>query len=278
MNRPQQTHTMNRPREFSANLGFLWRESTLPEAIQAAKAAAFDAVECHWPYHADPKQVAAALAATGLPMLSINTRRGDADKGEAGLSALPRRKSEARDHIEEALAYAKAIDAAAVHVMAGIVDESEASRRTARTVFVSNLDFAAERAAAQGHDILIEPLACQSFPGYFLDSSGLARQVIEEIGRPNIKLSFDTWNLHLLEGDSTSLIELFERHLSIIGHVQFAAVPDRGPPDHGDIDYADFFERVDRLGYRAPFGAEYIPPEGDTEGSLGWMKSLRQRD
>ncbi|WP_025770125.1 hydroxypyruvate isomerase family protein [Thioalkalivibrio sp. HK1] len=269
---------MNEPRKFSANLGFLWRELALPDAIHAAKISAFDAVECHWPYHEDPERVAAALAATGLPMLSINTRKGDADSGEVGLSALPDRESEARDHIEEALAYADAIDAAAIHVMAGIVAGGDSAHRAARTAFVSNLDFATEKAAAQGRDILIEPLARQSFPGYFLDSSALAREVIEEVGRSNLKLLFDTWNLHLLEGDSTPITDLFERHLPIIGHIQFAAVPDRGPPDHGDIDYADFFETVDRLGYLAPLGAEYIPPEGDTEAGLGWMSALRGRD
>ncbi|MBF2760223.1 MAG: TIM barrel protein [Ectothiorhodospiraceae bacterium AqS1] len=278
MNRPSNTLRPNGLRKFSANLGFLWRELTLPDAIHAAQISAFDAVECHRPYHEDPEQVATALAATGLPMLSINTRGGDADKGEAGLSALPGRESEALEHIEEALAYADAIDAAAIHVMAGIVEDGDFAHRAARTAFVSNLDFAARKAAARGRNILIEPLARQSFPGYFLDSCGLAREVIEEVGKPNIKLLFDTWNLHLLEGDSTSLVDLFERHLSIVGHIQFAAVPDRGPPDHGDIDYADFLAQVDRLGYFAPLGAEYIPPAGDTKASLGWMKRLRQRD
>ena len=37
--------------KYSANLGFLWTELSLPDAIRAAKAAGFDAVECHWPYN-----------------------------------------------------------------------------------------------------------------------------------------------------------------------------------------------------------------------------------
>ena len=35
---------------FSANLGFLYTDRPLTEAIHAAHAAGFDAVECHWPY------------------------------------------------------------------------------------------------------------------------------------------------------------------------------------------------------------------------------------
>ena len=36
--------------KFLANLGFLWSDLPLPEAIHAAKVTGFDAVECHWPY------------------------------------------------------------------------------------------------------------------------------------------------------------------------------------------------------------------------------------
>ncbi|MEQ9476868.1 class II aldolase/adducin family protein, partial [Marinovum algicola] len=51
--------------------------SMLPDAIRAAAAAGFDAVECHWPYDTPPAEVTAALAETGLPMLGLNTRRGN---------------------------------------------------------------------------------------------------------------------------------------------------------------------------------------------------------
>ena len=55
---------------FSANLGFLWTDRSLPEAIYAAKEAGFDAVECHWPYESDANAVKQALITTGLPCLA----------------------------------------------------------------------------------------------------------------------------------------------------------------------------------------------------------------
>ena len=42
---------------FSANLGFLWADRSLPDAVRAASAAGFDAVECHWPYDTPAKEV-----------------------------------------------------------------------------------------------------------------------------------------------------------------------------------------------------------------------------
>ena len=105
--------------KFSANLGFLWADLPLPDAIRAARNAGFDAVECHWPYETDPKLVNAALAETGLQMLGLNTTRGDPLNGENGLSALPNCQSEARAAIDQAIAYATAICCANIHVMAG---------------------------------------------------------------------------------------------------------------------------------------------------------------
>ena len=62
--------------QFSANLGFLWTDRPLPDAIHAAHAAGFAAVECHWPYETPAQDVRAALDASGLPMLGLNTIRG----------------------------------------------------------------------------------------------------------------------------------------------------------------------------------------------------------
>ena len=45
---------------FFANLGFLWTDLLLPEAINAAAKAGFDAVECHWPFDVPPESVTAA--------------------------------------------------------------------------------------------------------------------------------------------------------------------------------------------------------------------------
>ncbi|MGB2295098.1 MAG: isomerase, partial [Candidatus Puniceispirillum sp.] len=91
---------------FSANLGFLWNDLPLPDAIRAAASAGFDAVECHWPYDVPAGDVATALAETGLPMLGLNTRRGDLDAGENGVAALPGREDDARAFIDEAITYA----------------------------------------------------------------------------------------------------------------------------------------------------------------------------
>ncbi|RMC36509.1 hydroxypyruvate isomerase family protein [Paracoccus alkanivorans] len=249
---------------FSANLGFLWSDLPLPDAIRAAARAGFDAVECHWPYRFDPADIRAALDDTGLEMLGLNSSRGK--EGENGLAALPGREAEAREAISQALDYAGRIGCKAVHVMAGF-----ASGPRAEAAFLANLDFACELAARQSAAILIEPLNHYDAPGYFLNSADQAAAIIERAGRGNLRMMFDCYHLQIMQGDLTRLLH---RMAPLTGHIQFAAVPDRGAPDHGELDYRHVFAEIDNMGWDRPLGAEYRPV-GATDASLGWMQSLR---
>lgn len=249
---------------FSANLGFLWNDRPLPDAIRAAKAGGFAAVECHWPYDWPHEAVARALDETGLTMLGLNTRRGNVEIGENGLSALPGREDEARDAIDEAVAYADAVSARAIHVMAG-----NTSGPRARRTFCANLDYACSR-AGDATTILIEPLNHYNAPGYFLTTVEQALDIIREVGMPNLRLMFDFYHVQIMGGD---VVRRFEAALPWIGHVQIASVPDRGAPDHGELHYPFVLREVRRLGWTRPIGAEYLPLPG-SEPDLTWMDSV----
>ncbi|MFT5345488.1 MAG: hydroxypyruvate isomerase [Sulfitobacter sp.] len=251
---------------FSANLGFLWTELSLPDAIRAAKAAGFDAVECHWPYETDSAEVNAALAETGLKMLGLNTACGDVAAGENGLAALPGREAGARAAIDQALAYGRAINAGKVHVMAGFSEGVQAE-----ATFVSNLQYACAQAAPLGIEILIEPLNSYDAPGYFLSTTTQALGIIDAVGAENIALMFDCYHVQLMEGDLCNRLRKLQPK---IGHIQFASVPDRGAPDHGEVAYGHIFAEIAAMGWDMPLGAEY-KPGGDTDATLGWLETYR---
>lgn len=251
--------------KFSANLGFLWSDRPLPDAIRAAKAAGFDAVECHWPFDVPAAHTKAALGETGLAMLGLNTRRGNVAIGENGLAAVPGRQADARAAIDEALAYAREISASAVHVMAG-----NSGGPRARATFCENLAYACAT-AGDAVTILIEPLNQYNAPGYFLNSTTQAADIIREVGTPNLRLMFDVYHVQIMEGDVT---RRFKALLPLIGHVQIASVPDRGAPDHGEIDFAYILPRLLDLGWDRPIGAEYLP--GSVEPDMSWMTRYRQ--
>ena len=243
--------------KFSANLGFLWTDRPLPDAIRAAKAAGFDAVELHWPYATPVTEVKAALEETGLPCLGLNTARGDTN----GLSAIPGGGAVARAAIDEAVAYAREIDARAVHVMAGFA-AGQAADAAFREALVYACDAAPERV------ILIEPLNRHDAPGYFLTTTGQAAILIDALAKPNLKLMFDCYHAQIMEGDLT---RRFGELREIVGHVQFAGVPARGRPDEGELAYDRLLPALE---WDGPMGAEY-KPGGDTDASLSWLERYR---
>lgn len=243
--------------KFSANLGFLWAERPLLDAIRAAKAAGFDAVEFHWPYDVPAEDVAAVLDEVGLPALGLNTSKG----GGNGLCALPDRADDARAAIDEAIAYARVIGAGSVHCMAGFAEGP-----AAEAVFIDALRYACD--AAPDLTMLIEPLNHYDAPGYFLTTTTQAAGIIAKVDRANLKLMFDCYHVQVMEGDLT---RRFNDLRDIVGHVQFASVPERAAPDQGEIAYDRL---LPRLGWDGPLGAEY-KPGGDTDATLGWMAGYR---
>jgi hydroxypyruvate isomerase len=248
---------------FSANLGFLFTDRPLPAAIRTAAAVGFDAVELHWPFENDPAEVRAVLAETGLPLLAVNTPRGDLAAGEFGLCALPGRAADARAAIDLAIGWAEAAGASALHLMAGRTAVTPA----ATEAFLASIAHAQARAEPLGISLLIEPINPFDVPGYFLGSLSLAHEIRACSGAA-VKVMFDCYHLARMGVD---LLDAFAADPSAVGHVQFAAVPDRGEPDHGKVDYAALLPELARAGHAGHFGAEYRPASGD----MYWLNRLR---
>jgi 2-dehydrotetronate isomerase len=150
---------------FSANLGFLWPDRPLLQRIDAAARAGFRAIEVHWPYDVPAADVKAACDANGLTPLGLNTIRGDTEKGELGLGALPGREADFAAAIDQSIAYCVEAGFVAVHAMAGVVPAER--KDAAKAVFANNLVAAADKAADHGLTILLEPLNPRDAPGYF---------------------------------------------------------------------------------------------------------------
>ena len=250
--------------QFSANLGFLWTEVPIDQAILRAADVGFSGIEMHWPNPADISKIKSALAAANLPLLSLNTVAGNKQDGDFGLCSLPDRRVEAKAAIDLAVDQAHALNAKFVHVMAG-----KASGLNAHETFVENLAYALDITRDVGVQILIEPINSYDVPEYFLKTVDQAIDIINEIGSPDLKLMFDFYHVERQQG---SAITRFQAALNFVGHVQFASVPDRASPDHGDLDFDEVF-KVLGTNWNGFCGAEYRPG-GPTGASLQWMQNL----
>ncbi len=251
---------------FAANLGYLFTDRALLERIDAAAACGFKAIELQFPYDVPASQVKAAIERNKLTMLGVNTPPGERD-GEFGLAAVPGREKDWQVLFNRALDYITAIGGSAIHCLAGKVPPEQ--RPAAERVYIENLSRAADLAAAKNITLLIEPINPRDRPNYFLNRVEHAADIIAKAGRPNIRMQFDFYHVQIVGGD---LIARLEKHLSVIGHLQCAAVPSRHEPDEGEINYPAVFAAVDRLGFKGWIGCEYRPRKRTEEG-LGWAKA-----
>lgn len=255
---------------LAANLGFLWTELDLPDAILAAGRAGFGAVECHYPYESPPQAVAAALAEAGIPMLGLNTVLGG--PGEFGLAALSGRVAEAREAIDQAIEYGAAIGAGHVSVIGGVTGRTDAAEATYR----ESLRYAADHAGEKGMRVVIEPLSQRAVPGAHLSRLDDALETLQAVSRYNLSIMLDVFHTHSTEGPYAegTLAKIIGAALPAISHIQFASVPDRSEPDHGDVNFTVLLPELQSMGYTGWFGAEYRPRTTTDEG-LGWMTSFR---
>ncbi|MBM3572948.1 MAG: TIM barrel protein, partial [Alphaproteobacteria bacterium] len=196
----------------------------------------------------------------------FNAPYGDAAAGDRGIAALPDREAETARAVTQALDYARIVSCPRIHVLAGVTADIDPAR--CRATFVANLRQAAERAAAQGVAIMIEPLNPRDNPGYYLNRQDHAHEIRKEVGAANFKVQMDFYHCQIVEGD---LAAKLTRHIAHIGHIQVAGVPDRHEPDQGEVNFPYLFDLIDRLGYCGWIGAEYRPRSGTRDG-LGWVK------
>ena len=252
---------------LAANLSMLFTEFDFLDRFEAAAKAGFEAVEFLFPYAYPATEIRAQLDRFGLEQALFNVWPGDWDNGERGLSIFPEKRVEFADSIEQALSYAAALGCPKLHVMAGVAPP-EFSHDTARATYVDNLRMAAKRAETAGVLLLIEPLNTRDMPGYFLTGLGQARDIIDEVASPVLRLQFDVYHRQIMRGDLAVALREF---WPIVGHIQIAGVPGRHEPDAGEINYPYILDLIDELGYEGYVGCEYRPKAGTIAG-LGWAK------
>jgi 2-dehydrotetronate isomerase len=255
--------------KLTANIAFLFPDRPFLDRIDAAKAAGFDNVECHFPYDLPTQVIRDRLDAAGVQLTGLNTQPGDRAKGEWGFAGVPGREEQFRQDFAQAVDYASKLGASCIHVMAGTVasDQRDAARKT----YTSNLRAAAREIAGSGITLLLEPLNSRDSPNYLVSRSDDIADIIREIDQPNVRLLFDVYHVQIMEGD---LIRRLERHRSIIGHVQVAGVPDRAEPDHhNEVNYRAIFDTLSAVEYSGLVGLEYRP-RGSTEAGLHWLSEL----
>lgn len=251
---------------LAANLTMLFTEQPFLDRFAAASQAGFRAVEFLFPYAFDPEQIATQLRTHRLQLVLHNLPAGNWDAGERGIACHPDRVAEFRAGVDEAIRYARALEVSQLNCLVGILPPG-VSREAAREVLVGNLKYAAARLKEQGIRLLIEPINHFDIPGFFLNTTRQAVELILATGSDNLFVQYDIYHMQRMEGELANTIKA---NLSLIGHVQLADNPGRGEPGTGEINYRYVFGWLEDIGYRGWIGCEYKPQAGTMAG-LGWI-------
>ncbi len=241
---------------LAVSVSWMFQEVDLPDRFALAADAGFRAVEIQAPYSRPASRLAERARLAGLVVALINT--------PGALAAIPGEQSAFRDGFEVAIEYALALQCGQIHCLAGRTDH-----RDAEATFIENVRWAADRAAAQGARIMLEPLNTNDYPGYFLTGSAQTRRIIEQVERENVRLQYDCYHMQIMEGN---LAETITANIDLIGHVQISGVPGRHEPDaEQEVNYPYVLSVIDELGFDGWVGCEYRP-RGATLDGLDWAR------
>jgi hydroxypyruvate isomerase len=253
--------------KFAANLTMLFGDVPFPDRFARAAKAGFTGVEYLFPYDFKADDLAAKLEEHRLTQVLHNLPAGDWGRGERGIACHPDRVAEFQTGVDQAIAYATTLGCSRLNCLAGITPQG-VTEPQARTTFVENLRFAARRLRSADIKLLIEPINTRDIPGFFLNRTKQALEIIANVGSDNLFLQYDVYHMQIMEGDLASTIT---RSLPSIAHIQIADPPARNEPGTGEINFTYLFDLIDRLGYSGWVGCEY-KPAALTEEGLGWLR------
>lgn len=253
--------------KFNANLSMMFNEVGFLERFDAAAKAGFKGVEFLFPYEHPAEQIREKLEKNRLEMVLFNLPPGNFAAGDRGMACDPAKVAQFQESVGKALEYAKVLGAKQLHVMAGLKPVG-VNEETMRETYIANLQFAGKELARHGIKLLIEAINTRDIPGFYLNTSRQAFDIMHYAAVPNLYFQYDIYHMQIMEGD---LAPTVEKNLDKIAHMQLADTPGRHEPGTGEINYPFLFRHFDRIGYQGWIGCEYRPA-GRTEDGLGWIK------
>jgi len=160
------------------------------------------------------------------------------------------------DEIKKAMTYVDITGNKFVTILAGN-EIKKVTRAQQRTNIIESLRFAADIAAKHNVILAMEPLnVLVNHPGYFLNRSDEAYEILKAVNHPNAKMLFDIYHQQITEGNLINNIRQFKDE---IGTFHVGDNPGRMEPGTGEINYRNVFKAIYELGHQGFLGLEFSP-------------------
>lgn len=252
--------------KYSACIEWLFAEAgDFPDRIRAAHNAGLDGIEFWLWSNKDIEALGAAVRETGIaitgmvaePMVPLT----DAAQHDAFLEGLRR-----------SIDVARGLGAPALIAQAG-ADLPGIPRAEQYAALVSCLSRAADVLKGSGVVLMVEPLNTRvDHAGYFLPSTAEGLDIVDEVGRPEIRLIYDIYHSAVMDEE---ISEVLAGRLDRVAHVHLADAPGRGEPGAGTMDWRRRLAWLGDNGYRGLVGLEYRPTK-DTVESLSALFAVNR--
>jgi 5-keto-L-gluconate epimerase len=224
------------------------------DSIRKVAELGYDAVELHIrdPHGIDADEIASLLNQYRLPVPTIGTGQA---YGEEGLSfadpdPVIRGKAVQRIRDQMDLASRLGIPRVTIGLIRGTVkpgaDQDQAEERV-RACLAECLDY------NPAMMLILEPL--NRYETSLYNGTESAKELIDRIGKPNLKMLIDTFHMNIEEPD---IVRSIFRVRNDIVHVHFAD-SNRWAPGCGHLDFQGILGALQNIGYGGTICAEILP-------------------
>lgn len=236
---------------YSACIEWLFAAESddVAERIRLAAKAGLSAVE-FWHWQNKPLDaIRAALDDTGLPLAAFVSE-----------PMLPLTDPACHDGyvdgLKRSLDVARMLGAPVLIAQAG-ADIAGVPRDHQRAALVEGLTRCAEVLNGSGVVLALEPLnTLVDHVGYFLPSTVEGLDIVDEVGRPEIRLLYDLYHSAVMGED---IADVLAGRLDRVVHCHLADVPGRHQPGSGSLDWQPRVAWLAANGYSGFVGLEYQP-------------------
>ena len=199
-------------------------------------------------------------------MVLFNMPPGDFAAGDRGMACDPAKVSQFQENIGKALEYAQGARLRRRSTAWPGSSRAASARDKMRETYIANLQFAGKELAKHNIKLLIEAINTRDIPGFYLNYSRQAFDIMHYANVPNLYFQYDIYHMQIMEGD---LAPTVEKNLAKIAHMQLADTPGRHEPGTGEINYPFLFGSSTGSATRAGSAASTGPPATPRPASAG---------
>ncbi len=252
--------------KFDLSATFLFREYPLLSRFQMIRDCGVAEAELQSLEGISAQEIAAAAAAADIRIVLMNAPLGDFTSGGYGLSGVPGRQKEFKKAFQQCVDDALVLGAPLISIGPSLIPD-DCPAEECLEVYYENIAVAIDQMGANNLTLLIEPVNRVDYPDILTGSTLEAVTVIKHFSTQKVALQFDIYHTAM---NGEDIMQEFNRHISLIRHVQFSDAPGRHEPGTGTLDFSSIFKVIDQSNYQGFVGAEYHPLHQSTD-TFQWL-------